>query len=575
MLIFGRICRKRNKVTTVFLQKRYPIFKSISPVIYKTGLQSFVGPFYNPSTMGKVDCLFLHVPKWINHYRPIGQFLWINFLPMGLLALADLLQRHGISTEVLHLGVEWIEDQSFSVLDYIRERSPRIVALDLHWHHQSYDVMEIVKKVKASFPSVFIVLGGYTASFFHEEIMKNFDGVDGIIRGEAEVPILELAQAISEGRKDLFSVPNLTWRRKGRVLINPLSYVTTEADLNRLCFTNFPLLKNYPTYIQFLGQPFYVKGVSKKKNFWMYSLKSPIYHLPVGRGCPVQCTWCGGGHLAQKTVTGRREVLFRRIEEVIRTIREALSYGYETFHVCFDPYPHQPDYYLDLFSRIREEKIRMECFFESFGLPTTDFIRSFKETFPGPKSLIALSPDAGSTRTRRIHKGYAYTNQALMDCLDRLEQHRVYCDLFFTFGLPFEEREDVDRTLQFQKKLRRRYPYVKGIRTFTIEIEPGSPWHLHPEMYGIKTLLRSFMDFYRYHSEKEGPFSSLGYWIPDFFETGKDEKSFGEAVQKVKCRHFCFIHPDARKSSRPFWGRRLCDLSNLFWKAKNLGRRTG
>lgn len=522
--------------------------------------------------MGKVDCLFLHVPKWANYYRPIGQFLWINFLPMGLLALADLLHRHGFSTEVLHLGVEWIEDRNFSILDYLQEKSPRIVAFDLHWHHQSFDVMEMAKKVKASSPSTFIVLGGYTASFFHEEILQNFDAVDGIIRGEAEIPMLELARALLRGG-DLFSISNLTWRRKGRILMNPLSFVATEEDLNRLSFTHFPLLKNYSTYIRYLGQPFYVKGVSKKKNFWMYSLKSPIYHLPVGRGCPVQCTWCGGGHLAQKMITGRREVIFRGIEEVIRTINEALSYGYETFHFCYDPYPEKPDYYLRLFSRIREEKIKMECFFESFGLPTVEFIRSFKETFPGSKSLIALSPDVGSVRLRRIHKGHAYTNQAFLECLDQLEQHQVRSDLFFTFGVPFEKKEDVYRTIRFQRELRGRYRYVKGIRTFTIEIEPGSPWHLNPELFGVKTRLNHFMDFYHYHSEKENPFSSLGYWIPHFFGDGKDEKGFEEALQKIKCRHFCFIHPDARKSSNPFWGRRLCELSHLFLKVKNFGRK--
>ncbi len=523
--------------------------------------------------MGKVDCLFLHVPKLINYYRPIGQFTWINFLPMGLLALADLLHRHEISTQILHLGVEWIEDRNFSVLDYIRERAPQMVAFDLHWHPQSFDVIEMAKEVKAASPSTFIILGGYTASFFHEEIMRSFDAVDGIIRGEAEVPMLELSRAVLQGGKDLFSIPNLTWRRKGRILVNPLSYIATEEDLNNLSYTNFPLLKNYSTYIHYLGQPFYVKGVSKKKNFWMYSLKSAIYHLPVGRGCPVQCTWCGGGHLAQKSITGRREVAFRGIEEVIQTIKEARSYGYETFHLCFDPYPQKPEYYLRLFSRIREEKVKMECLFESFGLPTVDFIRSFKETFPGPKSLIALSPDVGSVRTRRIHKGYAYSNEALMRCLDEMEQRQVYCDLFFTFGVPFEKKEDVYRTLQFQRELRSRYPYVKGIRTFTIEMEPGSPWHLNPELFGVKTTLQSFMDFYHYHSEKASPFPSLGYWIPGFFENEKDEKGFEEALQKIKCRHFCFIHPDARKSSNPFWGRRLCDLSHLFWKAKNLGRK--
>ncbi len=82
-----------NKVNPVFLHGKSGIsFASI----LRTGLKYLIQPFYNCPTMGKVDCLFLHVPKLINYYRPIGQFIWINFLPMGLLALADLLHRHGI-----------------------------------------------------------------------------------------------------------------------------------------------------------------------------------------------------------------------------------------------------------------------------------------------------------------------------------------------------------------------------------------------------------------------------------------------------------------------------------------------
>ena len=533
------------------------------------GCNTLYRHFTIPS-MKQVDCLFLHVPKLKNYYRPIGEFIWINFLPMGLLGLADLLQRNNISTQIVHVGVEWIEDPHFSLVDYIKEKSPRIVALDLHWHHQSFDVIEVARKVKTAFPSTYLLLGGFTASFFHEEILRNFDTVDGVIRGEAETPILELANALLQGKEDLFSIPNLTWRRKGRIMVNPLSYVASEENLNRLSFTNFPLLKNYSTYIRYIGQPFYVKGVSREKNFWMYSLKSPIYHLPLGRGCPVQCTWCSGNIPSQKTITGRKEVTFRGVEEVLQSIREALSYGYETFHVCFDPYPGKPEYFLNLFSRIREEKIRMECFFESFGLPTVDFIQSFKETFPGPKSLIGISPDVGSDRLRKVHKGNAYTNRDLMECLDQLKAHQVFCDLFFTMGVPFEKEEDLQQTIQLQKEIRDRYSNVKGIRTFTIEMEPGSPWHFDPETFGVKTSLRNFMDFYHYHSGRENTFSSLGYWIPDYFEGVRDGKEFERELNQLKCRQFCFIHPDARKSSSPFWGRRLCDLSSLFWKVKGL-----
>ncbi len=518
----------------------------------------------------RVDCLFIHVPKLRNTYRPFDQFIWINFLPMGLLGLADLLQRHGISTQVVHMGVEWIEDHHFSIIDHIREKKPRVIAFDLHWHHQSFDVLDTVKKVKADFPHAYVLLGGFTASFFHEEIMKNFDGVDGILRGEAEIPMLELVKGLLQGKEDFFSVPNLTWRMKGRVLVNPLSYIASAKDLSSFSFTNLPLLKNYSTYIRYVGQSFYVKGISKERNFWLYSPKSPVYHLTVGRGCPVQCTWCSGNIPCQETVTGRKEVIFRGIEEVIGSIREAISYGYETFHICFDPYPQEAEYFLKLFSHIRRERIRMECRFESFGLPTGQLIRSFKETFPGSKSLIVLSPDVGSDKLRSIHKGNAYTNQALMQCLDDLERRGVFCDIFFTLGVPFEREEDIEETIRLQRRIRRRYSHVKGVRTFAIGMEPGSPWHLVPEEFGVKTTLRNFMDFYDYHSEREETFSSLGYWIPDYFRGIEDEAGFEERLQRLKCRSFCFIRPDACKSSTPFWGRRFCDLSRLFWNGKRL-----
>jgi radical SAM superfamily enzyme YgiQ (UPF0313 family) len=211
----------------------------------------------------------------------------------------------------------------------------------------------------------------------------------------------------------------------------------------------------------------------------------------------------------------------------------------------------------------------MECLFESFGLPTIKFIKSFKETFPGPKSILILSPDVGSDRVRRMNKGNAYTNQDLIECLDQLEKYGVFCELFFTLGVPFENEEDIHRTVRLQKEIRNRYPHVRGIRTYTIEMEPGSPLHLHPEAFRVKTSLHHFMDFYYYHSEERNSFSSLGYWIPDYFPGVEDEKGFKERLQKMKCRNFCFIHPNARKSSSPFWGRRFCDLSSLFWKTKN------
>ncbi len=523
--------------------------------------------------MERVDCIFLHVPKLANAYRPLGRFTAVNFLPMGLLALADRLHRMGLSTQIIHLGVEWIEDKTFSLLPYLREKNPRIVALDLHWHHQSYDVMEAARQIKGALPQTYLLLGGFTASFFHEEIMKTYPEVDGIIRGEAEEPLAELVQAIQKDQADFFSVPNLTWRRRKKVLVNPLSYVATEEDLNRLCFTHFNLLKNYPTYIRSIRQPFYVRDVSRGKSVSKGFPPSSVFPLPVGRGCPVQCTWCSGGFLSQETVSGRNEVIFRAEGKVIETIQEALAHGYETFHIKFDPYPEHPEFYLRLFSRLRKEKVRMECIFESYGLPTLEFIQSFKESFPGPKSSIVLSPHSGPEGLRMIHKGYAFTNEALIGCLRHLKANRVFVDLLFTLGAPFETEDDYREMIRLQRKIRRLFPNVRSLRTAPLEMEPGSPWHMNPVAYGVKTSLQSFADFVRYHSEEREGLSSPGYWIPSYFRDVEDERGFEAALQKIQCRHFCFLRSTARKRRIPISGKVRCDLSHLALKIKDFVRR--
>ena len=523
--------------------------------------------------MKKKDILFVHIPKSAHTDRPIGSFTRMNLLPTCLLGLADLLKRRGFSTEIVHLRVEEMEDPSFSALSYLRAQPPRVLALDLHWHHQSYDVMEGVKKIKASCPDTFVLLGGQTASYYHEEIMKNFDAVDGILRGEVEGPALELARVLLDGKGDLFSIPNLTWRRKGKVLINPLSFVASVEDLNTLCFTNFRLLKNQEAYIRYISGPFQRKRMPTERKMSPFSAASLVFHLPVGRGCPVQCTWCSEGMLSQETVSGRNAVIFRSVGKVIDTIQDALAYGYKIFYIKFDPYPEHPEFYLELFSRLRKEKVRMRCLFESCGLPTVKFIRSFKESFPGPESSIVLSPHSGLEELRMFHKGYPFTNQALMDCLGLLKEHRVFCDLHFSLGAPFENEDDHRETIGLQRKIRRQFPNVRSIRTAPLEMEPGSPWHADPGAYGVKTSLRNFMDFVKYHSEERESFYSPGYWIPDYFRGTEDEKGFAEALRRIKWNHFCFLQPTAGKWRIPIPGRRLGDFSHLVRKVKGLVRK--
>ena len=167
--------------------------------------------------MRGLDCLIIHTPKFKNYYKPVGQFMWVNYMPLGLLGIADYLDRNGINTRVLHQGVEKMNRDSWKLEESLNSSDPPVIALSLHWHYQAHDVMETCKTIRKLLPNSYIVLGGSTASFFHDEIVRDFDCVDAVIRGDAEVPLLEIVKKVKEGKRDLSGVPNLTWRaNKGR-----------------------------------------------------------------------------------------------------------------------------------------------------------------------------------------------------------------------------------------------------------------------------------------------------------------------------------------------------------------------
>ena len=525
----------------------------------------------------RLDCLFVHTPKMNNFYKPLGDFMWINYMPMGLLAIADWVDRHGHPSRIVHCGIEWIENPDFSISDYVKRLHPPVIGLSLLWHQQSYDVIETARKIKAAVPDAFIVCGGFTASYFHDELVRDYPFVDGVIRGDGEAPMLALVEQITSGRRDLAEVPNLTWRREGQVVANPLRYVGTRELVNQLDFANMPLLEHYQTYIQCISLPFaYVKGESRKANYRKYTIRSPMFTLCVGRGCPVDCSYCGGSRSSQRIISGRDSYFYRSIDAVIETVLKAKHYGYETMHTCYDPEPRLQKYYVKLWREIRRRGMQVEWFFEGNALPSREMVDEFALTFPSPRSVIAISPETGSERVRFANRGFYFSNAELFSILEYIDRKGISMEVFFTYGIPHETEADVQETVRLREEIARRFKHVTGMRALGIELEPGAPWQMNPEKFGIRTSLRTFRDFYEAHSDPtQGTYTRLGYHIPDYFADGEvDEQSFAERIQAIKCKQLCFIHPNARRYGKPWQGRLLCRMATLARKLRRKPRRT-
>jgi len=85
--------------------------------------------------------------------------------------------------------------------------------------------------LKKHHPGKPVILGGLSATYYHNEIMADYPFVDFIVLGDsAEEPLRMLMQAIKSGT-GFESVPNLVWRDgSGKVITNELSNRPENLD---------------------------------------------------------------------------------------------------------------------------------------------------------------------------------------------------------------------------------------------------------------------------------------------------------------------------------------------------------
>ncbi len=502
------------------------------------------------------DLLFVHVPKFDNYCKPFNRFSFINLPPVGLLGLADFLRGHQYSTRVVHLGVEKMKYGEVNLDKIIAEHQPALIGLGLHWHFQSFDVIETARKIKRDHPDIAVVLGGFTASAFAEEILRTFECIDFVIRGDAEIPLRELIGQYRASR-NYQQVPNLAFRESGAVRMNPISYVGDARTLDEICYTDFTLMKDYPTFIDCFSRYVHLEDISEKLQKRLIG-QEKMFPVFLGRGCTYNCFFCGGGSSGQKNNNNRVGVYLRPVKAVVDSLKDLQRFGFETAALALDPPPVAPreEYYLEVFEGMRNENISLTVEVERYHLPSRKFIKRFHE-LPKPDSWITLSPGCHDEELRRKNGLYRYSNAELEKCLGVMEEEGVNSLVCFSAGAPFEHESDLKQMGRYLRRLARKFKRVR-CRTSMIEIEPQSPISSNPKAYGVKPRRSTFMDYYRYHSlSGRSHFLEMGYERADC--PGEEE------TKRLFCQHLC-----TRFNLRglpPFFNRALCRAAVVAWKS--------
>lgn len=459
--------------------------------------------------MKELDCLFIH-PTTRVKTRSHKNILTNVILPMGTIAIADYIERNGFATEIVHNGLEELLNPSFTMEALFKEYNPTVVGIDLHWYPHSYDALKIAEMAKNVYENVFIVLGGFTASCFAEEILQNFAYVDAIVKGDAEIPMLDLLNALPS--KTLSNIPNLFYRENDSVNQSKKIYYPSQEQFDSFNFHRLSLLRNWYKYLQLTHENDNLRQKLKRQGW-----------LCVGRGCAVNCSYCGGGHNAQCLLTGRLTPLFRSQEKVIETLNAFEEMKISCAYCDFDPYGRKTrEYYFKLFDMIRKEGVDISSQFLVWDVTSKKFLEEFKRTFNPLYTTLTLSPESGSETIRKLNKGFFYSDSQLFSWLDLTKENFIPIELYFTTGLTGETVTHFRETVQLGKRVVEEYPNIVHIACNPIFLEPCSPRFLDPQKFGILLRFQQFIDFYvTYKKFALGiPISSrLGYETENMSET--------------------------------------------------------
>ncbi len=433
------------------------------------------------------DIVFIHPPRVLkpsNAKKPKINRCEYIFIPMGIFAIGDLLEKEGFGVKIVNYPLEQYLNPNWNLTDFLKTIHFKICGIDLHWAHNAHGAIEVAKIIKQFNPNIKVILGGFSASYYHNSILKYYKEIDAIIRGEGEIPILNYLKQINKNQS-LESVPNLSYRDSSNLIkVNPISY--TAKTLDDLNFTNISLLNNGKQYIEYSRK---IMGIP--------------FNLSIGRGCPFNCPFCGGGQRAQINNTGRNCVILRSPKKVVEDINVILDdYKIQSIFFGHGTYPASLKYWKELFGLIQKENLDLGGDLEIWRLPfPKEMWRIFYKTFTRRYSSISISPRTISAKVQQkiaeiSDPTFKFPKNQINDLIKNANLFRMTLRIWLTIGFPFQTHFDLLKDFKFSLKCL--YKYGKStLKPITIMSEPyyifpGSPAHESPGEFGLKLKYNSF-----------------------------------------------------------------------------------
>ena len=366
-------------------------------------------------------------------------------LPLSLLTLGAVLEGK-YPWQILDGNLGPIVDQALAAL---RDRPHALVGVTVMPGPQVAPAIEVSRAIRAAFPSVPIVWGGYFPTLYPDSAI-HAPYVDYVVRGQGEGTLTDLLSRLRDigapsstdsgsDAKALSEVAGLTWKQSGRPVHNPERPVVPPEALPPLL--PYEALGSMSTYLRptFIGT------------------RTAVHQHAVG--CRFKCDFCGVVSMWNGTTVLDAP---SRLEASLNVLRDRWGANAVQFfdHNFFD----REDSSLPILEVLGRAKLPWWCYARAdtlarFSVSTWEAIRKSR------LRMAYIGAETGSDAVlATMRKGSKVSHT--LEVAARCREFGVIPEFSFVLGGPEDPEGEIENTFRFIKHVKRLHPESEIILYF-------------------------------------------------------------------------------------------------------------
>jgi anaerobic magnesium-protoporphyrin IX monomethyl ester cyclase len=343
-------------------------------------------------------------------------------LPLSLLALGAALENR-YEYQIVDGNLD--SDATETVLASLRQGHTGLVAITVMPGPQVAPAIEIASAVRAAQPAVPIVWGGYFPTLYAEAAI-NAPYVDYLIRGQGEDALLELLDRLPD-RSALRDIAGLTWKDRGETVHNP--------------GRSFRPPQEYPLY------PYERAGdVNRYLRPSFMGSRTAVHQASLG--CRYHCTFCGVVSMFDGYTSPEPA---HRLERSLAILRDRYHANAIQFydHNFFDSEASS----LPMLEVLGRARMPWWCYARAdtlakFSAATWKLLRQ------SHLKMAYIGAEAASDDTlKRMRKGSRVEHT--LEVARRCREYGIIPEFSFVLGGPEDPEGEIERTLQFVKRVKK------------------------------------------------------------------------------------------------------------------------